>query len=80
MEIGASGQNGELVQRTGHVDEAKKHAQEVATILLLLMGGETALAVVLKLKVLFIPYSIAHSFIILSSSWEWEIGKSNSNS
>ncbi len=54
MEIGASGQNGEPVQRTGHVDEAKKHAQEVATILLLLMGGETALAVVLKFKVLFI--------------------------
>ena len=51
MEIGASGQNGGPARRTGRVDEEKIHAQEVATILLLLMGGATALAVVLKLKV-----------------------------
>ena len=79
MGIGVSGQNGEPARRIGHVDTAKIHAQEVATILFLLMGGETALEVVLKLKVLFIPYSITNSFIILSSSLEWEIGKSNSN-
>ena len=60
MEIGASGQNGEPVRRTGRVDEAKIHAQEVATILLLLMGGATALAVVLKLKVLFIQLDLLY--------------------
>ena len=60
MEIGASGQNGEPVRRTGHVNEAKIHAQEVATILLLLMGGATALAVVLKLKVLFIQLDLRY--------------------
>ena len=62
MGIGVSGQNGEPARRIGHVDTAKIHAQEVATILFLLMGGETALEVVLKLKVLFIPYSITNSF------------------
>ena len=51
MGIGASGQNGEPVRRTGHVDMAKIPGQEVAMILLLLMRGKTALAVVLKLKV-----------------------------
>ena len=58
MGIGASGQIGEPARRIGHVDMAKIRGQEVAMILPLLTGGETAPAVVLKLKVLFIPYTM----------------------
>ena len=60
MGIGPSGQNGEPALRTSHVDEEKIHGQEVATILLLLMGGATALAVILKLKVLFIQLDLRY--------------------
>ena len=58
MGIGASGQIGEPARRTDHVDMEKIRGQEVAMILLLLMGGKTAPVVVLNLKVLFIPYTM----------------------
>ena len=62
MGIGPSGQNGEPALRTGHVDEEKIHGQEVATILLLLMGGLPALAMVVKLEVLcFSSYDILYT-------------------
>lgn len=49
MEIGGSGEIGERVPE--NVDMANKHGEEVATVLLLLMEDQPALAMVFKLKV-----------------------------
>ena len=68
MEIGESGQNGELVPFPNV--EANKHGKEVATILLLLMVDVTAQALVMALKVLcFCAFYNASIFIQLIRLW-----------
>ena len=52
MELGVDGKVGEPVPKS--VDLGNKHGQEVAIILLLLMGGPSALERTLRLKVLCI--------------------------
>ena len=60
MGIGEIGHNGDLVQNRNV--EANKHGQEVATILLLLMVEITALAMIVKLEVL---YAFVHFITLL---------------
>ena len=68
MEIGESGQNGELVPFPNVEDN--KHGKEVATILLLLMVDVTAQALVMALKVLcFSAFYNASIFIQLIRLW-----------
>ena len=69
MQIGGSGQNGEHVPINV---EAKKYGQEIAPIQLLLMVGVPALAMVVKLKVLFQKHNSSFDtyFILLIRLWK----------